>query len=38
MPPANHFIPVTLRLFQASRQRQAVNTVTETMFVKKNVP
>ena len=36
--PANHAIPVTRRLYQASTQIHTVNTVTEAIFVKKNVP
>ena len=35
---ANHLIPTTTRLRQARRLTLSVNTVIETIFVKKNVP
>src|SRR5258708_15681660 len=36
-PPASHFIPITARLFHATRPTHVANTATETKFVKKNV-
>lgn len=37
-PKANHFIPTTTRFRQARTLTLSVNTVIETIFVKKNVP